>query len=243
MSGVMGMRTRGRERSQSEAPRAVWFGVFAAVSGAVLISIGALWLVFSTGTAVGADGGLVGALIRIAGPAGVALTTASMFGMYALLVAVREPAAILVGMFGALITVLSLIALIWIVTHQPPLASSSAGIESSRLLAVSSLMVSWIRPIGILAFGLAAVLADLRGPWEHVLFTLGVLETPLPALLLLYLTGPTVTAGWPVLVFGLPGVQPGLVGAFFWLILGYALFISGQDLKRRRRRRRSGYRG
>lgn len=238
----MGMRTRDRGRYRSDAPRAVWFGVFAAVLGAVLISVGALWLAFSSDGVVGAGSGLPGTLMRLVGPVGVALTTASMFGMYALLVEVREPAAILVGMFGALIAVLSLVALIWIVTHQPPLASFPAGIESSTLLAVSSLMFSWIRPIGILAFGLAAVLADLRGPWEHVLFTLGVLETPLPALLLLYLTGAN-TAGWPVLVFGLPGAQPGLVGAFFWLVLGYALFISGQDLKRRRRRRRSGYRG
>ncbi len=241
MSGALRMRSRGRSRS--DAPRAVWFGVFAAVSGAILISIGVLWLVFSSGTDVGASDGVPGALIRLAGPAGVALTTASMFGMYALLVEVREPAAILVGMFGVLVAALSLIALIWIITHQPPLAASSAGTESSRFLAASSLVVSWIRPIGILVFGLAAVLADLRGPWEHVFFTLGVLETPMPALLLLHLTGPTVTPGWPVLVFGLPGVQPGLVGAFFWLILGYALFISGQDLKRRRGRRRSGYRG
>lgn len=216
----------------------VWCGAVAAFVGGVLILVGIFWVVFSTGMTWVSGSGVLSVPLRLAGPVGVALSTGSLFGLYALLLTSRSLGGVLWGSLGALVVGLGIVALAWIVTHQPPLVSAEVGNTGPfPFLGISALLVAWIRPLGILMFGIAAMLADLRGPWEYVLFAIGILETPLPALALLYLTGPTITAGWQVLVLGVPGVQTGLVGALAWFVLASALYVSWRELNRRSRRR------
>lgn len=212
-------------------PWPVRYAVFAAGTGAgaggVLVGAGVLWLVFSSGVA--AYGGAA-VLLRLAGPAGVALTTASLGGLYALLM--RRRSGSLPATVGALAALTSLVALIWLLAHQPPFASPVADDPSGGpppFLAVAAVTVAWVRPVGILLFGVAALLTGAFASWRWLLFVLGVLETPLLGGAVLYLFGPTPLAGWPVLLFGLPGVQPGLLGAAAWMLLGYALSRSGGE--------------
>ena len=238
MRGIEDYDLRGRRVSA----RQVWAGAISAFIGSVLIVVGLLWLVSASGVSGTLGDGALSVFFRLAGPIGVALTTASLLGLYALLLRSRSPGGVLWGSVGVVVILASLLALGWIVVHQPPLASPEVGSGGAMIpfLALTALIVAWIRPIGIMIFGVAAMLADLRGPWEYVLFAIGLLETPLPVLALLYVTGPTVTAGWQVLVLGLPGVQTGLVGAFAWLVLAVALYVSWRELRRRAARRYGG---
>lgn len=221
----------------SGAPRILWVGAYAAIIGAVLIAIGAVWMFLDP--ASGSEAG-PGVLLKLVGGAGAALSALSLLGLYALLVEVRSPAGIAWGLAGALISVLSVAALVAMLARPNPLSAPEAAEEGS-ILAFAALIVIWIRPIGIMTFGVAAMTADFRGPWEYVLFAIGLLESPLPVLALLYLTGSAGVGGWTALSFGMPGVQSGILAALAWVVFGGALFASGHALQRRRGRRRSTY--
>lgn len=229
MGGVIGSRV-GRE-ADSGVLRILWAGAYAAIIGAALITIGALWLWLASDA--GSDAGL-GLLLKLVSAASVVLTALSLLGLYALLVEVRSPAGIMWGLAGALISLLSILALILMVARPNPLSAPEAAGEGT-LLAFAALIVVWIRPIGIMTFGVAAMVADFRGPWEYVLFAIGLLESPLPALALRYLPGPAGVGGWTALAFGMPGVHSGVVAALAWVVFGGALFASGHALQRRRR--------
>lgn len=203
----------------------IWCGAIAAFAGAALLAIGVLWLVLSSGASgTPAEPGVFYRL-RLAGPFGTALTTASLFGLYILLYGSHSRLGLLCGTVGAVVAGASLLALVW-------LPAGLSG-EPAPFGTGSLLLVWWVRPLGILVFGVAAVLADLKGPWEYVLFTIGLLETPLPTLVLSALTGADGVGGWQTLLFGAPGVQTGLVGALAWFVLAGALYASWHDLLRR----------
>lgn len=175
--------------------------------------------------------------LRLAGPFGIGFTTVSLFGLYALLYGSRSWTALLWGTGGAIVAAASLVALVWISAHSPALTGTDNG-GPYPLMNVSVLLVWWVRPVGIMVFGVAAMLADLKGPWEYVLFAIGLLETPLPALALRSLTGTNTGVGWQALVFGVPGMQAGLIGVLAWLVLAGALYASWHELDRRAARRR-----
>lgn len=229
MGGAIGSRLGGE--AGSGAPRAVWAGAYATIIGAVLIAAGAVWMFLDGGE----EPGLVPELV---GEAGVVLTALGLLGLYALLAEVRSSGGIAWGLAGALISLLSVAAVALMVARAEPLSAPEAAGEGA-LLAFAALIVVWIRPIGIMIFGVAAMVADFRGPWEYVLFAIGLLESPLPVLALFYLTG--AGDGWVALLFGVPGVQSGLLAALAWLLFGGALFASGHALQRRRRRRREAH--
>lgn len=203
-----------------------------AFAGAALLAVGVLWLVFASGSSgTPAEPGMFYRL-RLAGPFGISLTTASLFGLYALLYGSHSRLGLLCGTVGAVLAGASLLALVW--NGPQPYAGPEAGSgEPTIFMAVSLLLVWWVRPLGILVFGVAAMLADLRGPWEYVLFAIGLLETPLPALVLGTLSPSEGISGWQTLLFGAPGVQTGLVGALAWFVLAGALYASWHDLLRR----------
>lgn len=203
----------------------IWCGAIAAFAGAALLAVGVLWLVFSSGpSGTPAEPGVFYRL-RFAGPFGIGLTTASLFGLYALLYGGHSRMGLLCGTVGAVVAGASLLALVW-------LPAGLSG-EPASFVTGSVLLIWWVRPLGIMVFGVAAMLADLKGPWEYVLFAIGLLETPMPALVLRTLTPSTGIAGWQVLLFGEPGVQTGLIGALAWFVLAGALYASWHDLLRR----------
>jgi hypothetical protein len=216
----------------ASSARLVWWGAVAAAIGGVLVGVGVVWVVLTSGILASASVGAPAVLFRLAGPTGVALTTASVVGIYALLARVGSRPGIILARVGLVAALLSLAALAWIVLHQPPFASPLATVpgEPLPLLAVSSVTLSWVRPAAILVFGVAARRAEVLGRWKYLLFAIGVLETPLPSVTLFTLLGPRIMPGWPGLLAGLPGVQTGLVGAACWVALGYALLRSGRDL-------------
>lgn len=204
----------------------IWCGAIVAFAGAALLSIGVLWLVLSSGASgTPAEPGVFYRL-WLAGPFGIALTTASLFGLYVLLYGSHSRMGLLCGTVGAVVAGASLLALVWL----PPAGLSG---EPAPVGTVSLLLVWWARPLGILVFGVAAMFADLKGPWEYVLFAIGLLETPLPALVLRALTGADGIGGWRTLLFGAPGVQSGLICAVAWFVLAGALYASWHDLLRR----------
>lgn len=170
--------------------------------------------------------------LRLAGPFGTVLTTASLFGLYVLLYGSHSRMGLLCGTVGAVVAGASLPALVWILPQLSAAPEASSG-EPPLLVAAGLLLVWWVRPLGILVFGVAAVLADLKGPWEYVLFAIGLLETPLPALVVRSLTGSAGDFGWQTLLFGAPGVQTGLICALAWFVLAGALYASWHDLLRR----------
>ncbi|HEX2729253.1 MAG TPA: hypothetical protein VHM16_05825, partial [Rubrobacteraceae bacterium] len=185
----------------------IWCGAIAAFAGAALLAVGVLWLVFSSGASgTPAEPGVFYRL-RLAGPFGIALTTASLFGLYTLLYGSHSRMGLLCGTIGSVVAGASLLALVWVSPHLP--TSPEAG-SPTLFVAVSMLLVWWVRPLGIMVFGVAAMLADLKGPWEYVLFAIGLLETPLPALVLRTLIPSDGIGGWQTLLFGAPGVQTGL---------------------------------
>ena len=224
-------------------PRSSWpvrYSGLAAVAGGALVGIGASWLFLSSTVLVNVPGSLSG-FFRLAGPVGVALTTASLFGVYALLLGMRSGVGIIVGAPGALIALLSVASVGWIIVHQPPLASPVVQGASSGpppFLAVAAVVVGLARPVGILLLAVAALLARAGGIWKYLLLVLAVLETIFFANLPYYFLGPAVVAGWPVLLFGIPGVQSGLIGSAFWMLLGYALVRAARKAGRWRAGRR-----
>lgn len=174
--------------------------------------------------------GSLSVFFRLAGPVGVTLTTASLLGVYALLLGMRSGVGIMVGAPGAFIALLSVASLVWIITHQPPFVSPVVQGASSGpppFLAIAAVVVGLVRPVGILLLAVAALLARARGVWKYLLLVLAVLETIFFANLPYYFLGPVVVAGWPVLLFGIPGVQSGVIGSAFWMLLGYALVRAG----------------
>lgn len=210
----------------------IWCGAIAAFAGAALLAVGVLWLVFSSGSSgTPAEPGVFYRL-RLAGPFGIGLTTASLFGLYTLLYGSHSRMGLLCGTIGAIVAGLALLALVWIFPRISASPEASSG-SPTLFVAASVLLVWWARPLGIMVFGVAAMLADLKGPWEYVLFAIGLLETPLPALVLRTLTEPAGVAGWQALLFGAPGVQTGLIGALAWFVLAGALYASWHDLLRR----------
>lgn len=217
----------------SGAPRALRAGAYAAILGAILITTGALWMFMIPDAGAPGDPGL---LLKLVGAAGIVLTALSLLGLYALLVEVRFAGGIAWGLAGALISILSILAVVFMVARPNPLSAPQAAGDGT-LLAFAALIVVWIRPIGIMTFGVAAMVADFRGPWEYVLFAIGLLESPLPILALLYLTGSAGVGKWTALAFGMPGVQSGILAALVWVVFGGALFASGHALRTRRRRR------
>lgn len=210
----------------------IWCGAIAAFAGAALLAVGVLWLVFTSGpSGTPAEPGVFYRL-RLAGPFGIGLTTASLFGLYALLYRSHSRMGLLCGTIGAIVAGAALLALVWSFSRLSGLTEASSG-EPASFADASLLLVWWVRPLGIMVFGVAAMLADLKGPWEYVLFAIGLLETPLPALVLRTLTASTGVVGWQTLLFGEPGVQTGLIGALAWFVLAGALYASWHDLLRR----------
>lgn len=200
----------------------IWCGAIAAFAGAALLVAGVLWLAFTSGAP--AEPGAFYRL-RLAGPFGTALTTASLFGLYALLYGSHSRMGLLCGTIGATVAGASLLALVL-------LPGDPSG-EPALFAVVGLLLVWWVRPLGILVLGVAALLADLKGPWEYVLFAIGLLETPLPALVTRSLTGSSGVGGWQTLLFGASEVQSGVICALAWFVLAGALYASWHDLLRR----------
>ena len=222
------------DRGFSRSSWPVRCGGLLAVVGGVLIGVGALWLFLSP--MLSGSLGVLSVFLRLAGPVGVLLTMVGLLGVYALLVKVRSGVGVMVGAFGVFIALLSAASLVWIVIHQPPFVSPSVGSASvvpTPFLAVAAVVVGLVRPIGILFFFVAALLARVRGGWKYLLLVLAILETVFVSNLPYYFLGPAVVAGWPVLLFGIPGVQSGVIGAAVWILLGYALLRAGSKTGRR----------
>ena len=226
-------------RGYSRFSRPVWYGGLAAVVGGVLVGVGALWLFLSPMLAN--FHGTLSVFFRLAGPVGVALTMVGLFGVYALLLGMKSGVGIVVGALGALVALLSLASVVWIIVHQPPFTSPVVQNVSggpSPFLAVAAVVVGLVRPVGILLLAVAALLAQARGLWKYLLFVLAVLESVFLANLPYYFLGPAVVAGWPVLLFGIPGVQSGVIGGAVWVLLGHSLIRAASKAGGRRAGRR-----
>lgn len=205
-------------------------GGFAALAGGFLLLSGILWLYSAPGLPLGESGAFLSGVFRVAGLLGVALTTASLLGFYFLIARVGGSNALLWAIFGAIIILLSLAGLVYIVAGQPPFSSPDvASTEPSLLSTISSALVAWIRPLGILLFAFALVREDILFGRALLLFLICFLETPLVSNIILYLTGPSLTVQWPILLFGLPGVQTGVVGALAWAALGFSLLTLDRE--------------
>lgn len=201
-------------------------GGFACLIGGVLLLSGISWLYFAPSLSLGESAAFLSGVFRVAGPFGVALTMLGLLGFYFVIARECGPAALLWATFGAAIILLSLAGLVYIVAGQPPFSSPTAGeafTEPPLLFTVSSALVSWVRPIGILLFAFALVREDILFGRALLLFLLCFLETPLVSNVILYFVGPSLAVEWPVFLFGLPGVQTGLAGALAWLIFGASL--------------------
>lgn len=211
------------ERASASPAR---FGGIASLAGSFLLLCGILWLYLAPGLPLGESSGLLSGVFEVAGTLGVALTTASLLGLHLLLVKVGGPTGLLWATFGTVIVILSLAGLAWI------FFSSLASTEGtfSAPFALSAAMVSWIRPLGILLFAFALIREDILFGRALLLFLICFLEAPLVSNAILYFAGPSLSVEWPVLLFGLPGVQTGLIGALAWAAFGYSLILLGREL-------------
>lgn len=218
--------------STTSTASSVKLGAFAALAGGFLLLAGILWLYLAPGLPLGGSSVFLSGVFRVAGPLGVALTTASLLGLYVLIARIGGSTALLWSSFGAVIIVLSLAGLAWIVFSQPPFASPTVDetfTDPPLMFTISSALVSWIRPIGILLFAFALVREDVLFGRALLLFLLCFLEAPLVSSVILYLAGPSLTVEWPVLLFGLPGVQTGLIGALAWAAFGFSLILLDRE--------------
>ncbi|CAN5441546.1 hypothetical protein BH20ACT10_BH20ACT10_24460 [soil metagenome] len=201
-------------------------GGFACLAGSLLILSGILWLYFAPGLSLGESAAFLSGVFRLAGPLGVALTTAGLLGLYFVIAREGGSPALLWATLGAMIILLSLAGLVYIVAGQPPFSSPTvdeAFADPPLLFTISSALVSWIRPLGILLLAFALVREDILFGRALLLFLLCFLETPIVSNAILYLTGPSLAVEWPVLLFGLPGVQTGIIGALAWFAFGVSL--------------------
>lgn len=207
-------------------------GGYAALAGSLLLLSGILWLYLAPGLSLGASSGFLSGVFRFAGPLGVALTTASLLGLFVFLMRNSGSLGLLWSSLGALIILLSLAGLVWIVLSQPPFASSTVDetfTDPPLLFTISSALALWVRPIGILLFSFALIREDILFGRAMLLALICFLEAPLLSNAILYLTGPTFTVEWPVLLFGLPGVQTGLLGAITWAFFGFSLILLDRE--------------
>jgi hypothetical protein len=199
-------------------------GAYLSFLGSIFLFSGILWLYFAPGLSLGETSGALSGVFRVAGSLGVALTTASLLGLYFVVMREGGPTALLWATLGAIIIILSLAGLAYIVAGQPPFSPASEGFtEPSLLFTVSSALVSWVRPLGILLFAFALIREDILFGRALLLFLLCFLEAPLVSNAILYLAGPSLSVEWPALLFGLPGVQTGLIGALAWFVFGVSL--------------------
>jgi hypothetical protein len=207
-------------------------GGFASLAGSLLLLSGILWLYFAPGLPLGESTVLPSGVFRLAGPLGVALATASLLGLYFLIARVGGSTAMLWATFGAVIILLSLAGLAYIVASQPPFSSPTvdeAFTDPPLLFTVSSALVSWIRPLGILLFAFALVREDVLFGRALLLFLVCFLEAPLVSNAVLYFAGPSLSVEWPILLFGLPGVQTGVIGALAWAAFGVSMLLLDRE--------------
>lgn len=207
-------------------------GAYLCLAGGFLLLSGILWLYLAPGLPLGDSAALLSGVFRIAGPLGVALTTASLLGLYFVVAGEGGPTTLLWATFGAIVILLSLAGLAYIVAGQPPFSSPNvdeAFTDPPLLFTISSALVSWIRPIGILLFAFALVREDILFGRALLLFLICFLEAPLISNIVLYLAGPSLTVEWPILLFGLPGVQTGIIGALAWLSFGVSLLLLDRE--------------
>ncbi|MGH3087263.1 MAG: hypothetical protein ACRDSJ_08090 [Rubrobacteraceae bacterium] len=197
------------------------------LAGSFLLLGGILWIYLAPGLAPTGSSGFFSAVFRVAGPLGVAVTTASLFGLFVFLTRVANHSGVLWGSLGAAVVALSLLGLAWIVASQPPFASSvvEGEFQPSRMFATAAVLASWVRPVGILIFAFALIRADILFGRALLLFLIGFLEAPLVSNVILYLAGPSLTVEWPALLFGVPGAQVGVIGALAWAAFGYSLIL------------------
>ncbi len=210
----------------------VKLGAFASLAGSFLLLSGILWLYLAPSLPLGGSSAFLSGVFRLAGPLGVALTTASLLGLYFLIAREGGPSTLRWGTLGATVILLSLAGLVYIVAGQPPFSSPNvdeAFTDPPLLFAISSALVSWIRPLGILLFAFALIREDILFGRALLLFLVCFLEAPLVSNAVLYLAGPSLTVEWPVLLFGLPGVQTGLFGALAWAALGFSMLLIDRE--------------
>jgi hypothetical protein len=207
-------------------------GGFASLAGSFLLLSGILWLYFAPGLPLGESSVFLSGVFRLAGPLGVALTMVGLLGLYFVIAREGGPTALLWTTLGAVIILLSLAGLAYIVASQPPFSSPTvdeAFTDPPLLFTVSSALVSWIRPLGILLFAFALVREDVLFGRALLLFLVCFLEAPILSNAVLYLAGPSLSVEWPVLLFGLPGVQTGVVGALAWAVLGVSMLLLDRE--------------
>lgn len=192
--------------------------------GSLLLLSGILWLYFAPGLGLGESAAFLSGVFGLGGPLGVALTTSSLLALYFVVARESGPTALLWATLGAVVILLSIAGLVYIVAGQPPFSAPDASLADPPLLfTVSSALVSWIRPLGILLFAFALVREDILFGRALLLFLICFLETPVVSNTVLYLSGPSLAVEFPALLFGVPGVQTGLFGALAWAALGLSL--------------------
>lgn len=191
------------------------------LAGGLLFLAAILWLYFAPGLPVFADG--AGAtLFRVAGVLGVLLTGAGVLLLYPLIASEGGPEGNLWATLGAAVVVLALLAYIF-VTIFPPAA------EPSRTDLAASILAFWVRPVGFLLFAFSLVRADILFGRALLVFLVAAFELPVLPNLALGLAGTPASPEWPVLLFGLPEVQTGLLGALAWLLLGVSALELGRE--------------
>lgn len=207
-------------------------GGFACLAGSLLLLSGISWLYFAPGLALGDSSAFLSGVFRLAAPLGVALTTAGLLGLYFVIARESGAAALFWATIGAVVILLSLAGLAYIVASQPPFSPPTADeafTDPPLLFTVSSALASWIRPLGILLLAFALVREDILFGRALLLFLICFLEAPLVSNALLYLAGPSLSVEWPALLFGLPGVQTGVIGALAWAAFGVSLLLLDRE--------------
>ena len=170
---------------------------------------------------------------------GIVLTTASLLGLYALLGGLRSR----IGTVGAVFAVFSIGALLVLLVDElrgSPLSENYLLLDRPTQLAEDLFFVSyWGRQLGLLFLGIAALGTDVMGRWRFLPLAICVLEAPIVAdalhpLFRIFLNDDANEAVGYLLVFGLPGWRPGVVGSVGWILMGYVFIRVGRKLRYQR---------
>ena len=219
--------------------RSLWMGaVMAAVAGGLLggVGISAPVLLFRTpDLGFNAYNGLLDDLSMMAS-VGMVLTTASLGGLYLL---VRGGWMRLLGVFIAGFSCAALLVLLVDQSLGYPWTQSYFMLPEPSLPAqVLYAVAYWGRLLGIFVLGAVALWSGVLGWWRYLPLAIGLLETPAILVPLFSVLRPILPEDAsesvaPLLVVGVPGLRPGLLGSVLWILLGYAMLRRGRLSERR----------
>lgn len=170
---------------------------------------------------------------------GIALTTASLLGLYLLVEGVPSR----LGAVGAVSAGVSFGALLVLLADEYlgyPLSGAYLLLEEPPRFVEGLFFASyWGRQLGLLSLGVAALWAGVMGRWRSLPLAICLLEVPFLAdallpFLGLFLADDAYQAVGSLLIFGLPGWRSGLLGSAVWVLMGCVLLGSGRELGRRR---------